>query len=102
MPKATNKSGKVIRLGWYSLLVNGQVLDRRGNRMPSLPAEVAYSPQAKRLHNEGLIEIQGFPKPKLKEVSKTAAPAVKEKADAPVSGKKTQKKGDDGGPAKSS
>jgi len=62
MAKVTNLTDRgVLLLRWRILPKNqGGVMDPSGNRVESVPADVAYSPQAKRLANKGILKIEGY------------------------------------------
>lgn len=50
-------------LGWRVLPLSKGVLDPSGRAQEEMPAEVAYSEQAKRLADLGVLTIEGYVRP---------------------------------------
>jgi hypothetical protein len=81
MPKVFNNSDRGVEaLGWRFLPKSAYAIDPKGNKTDHIPANVAYSSQAKRLMDQGLLTIEGLKMP----VAAVAAPAVVAPPAAPV------------------
>jgi len=68
MPKVKNLTDKTVPIQHWKLLPDGRALDPRGNVKAVLPDDVAYSAAAKRLADQGVLDIEGYV------VKKTAPP----------------------------
>jgi len=89
MPKVKNLSGTTVLIQHWKLLPDGRLLDPRGVVKGAVPDDVAYSAAAKRLADQGVLDIEGY-KPK-----KAAAPEPKAApAPAPKSEEKKKYKSD--------
>ena len=63
MPVVKNLTNRGVSLLRWRILPNGtKAIDPSGNLANSLPAEVAYSDQAKRLADQDILEIEGYHK----------------------------------------
>lgn len=60
MPKVRNDSGRVIPLLRWKILPDSRVISPLGEIKTEFPADMAYSPQAKRLADQKLITIEGY------------------------------------------
>lgn len=75
MVKVMNLTARGVPfLGWRVLPNGSDLTDPNGQKQTSMPADVAYSAQAKRLADQGLIAIDGYIK-----VTPVEVPAAKPK-----------------------
>jgi hypothetical protein len=78
MPKVFNNSDRGVEaIGWRFLPKSFYAMDPKGNKTDHIPVTVAYSPQVKRLVEQGLLAVEGLRSP-------VAAPAVVAPPAAPV------------------
>lgn len=64
MPKVKNLSDKTVLVQHWKFLPDGRVMDPRGNLKGVVPDGVTYSAAAKRLADQGVLDIEGYrPKP---------------------------------------
>lgn len=81
MPKVENLTSVGVSLANWRILPNGgEVISPTGQRGTSLPADVAFSPRAKRMADQGLIAIEGYTAggPKSAKIIVKTAPKVRE------------------------
>lgn len=75
-----NLSGKPLSLLRWTLLPDGKVVAKfTGKVLEQLPAAAAQSPQARRLADERLIEIEGYTPPPPPAPTPPPAPEMKRK-----------------------
>ena len=89
MIKVSNLTDRVVSfLGWRVLPKSGDIINPQGQRCATMPLEIAYGSQAKRLKAQGVISIGDSvlapaPKKEVKapaaEVMTSAAPVVEKK-----------------------
>lgn len=58
--KVINKAGRTVSILRWKVLPDGRVINPLGEVKDDLPTEVAYSPQAKHLADQGLVSIRGY------------------------------------------
>jgi hypothetical protein len=94
MAKVTNLTERTAHLHHWRVLpksAGSKLLDRQDHFRPEMPAEVAYSPEAKLLADNGHLAIEGYvPAPKVE----TKAPEPAPVQETP-SRKKFYKKGEE-------
>lgn len=92
MPKVKNLTKKTIPVQRWKFLPDGRVMDPRGNLKGAVPDDVAYSAAAKRLADQGVLDIEGYrpKKPDVKVGPPPAAPKVEAKVED-VSKEKSKK-----------
>lgn len=72
--------GKTAQLLGWRVMTDGRCIDSRGGVHKTLPDRIAHTPQAKRLADQGAIEIAGYRAP----VAKAPAPSGTTPTDAPA------------------
>lgn len=75
MPKVKNLTKETVHVQRWKFLPDGRVMDPRGNLKGAVPDDVAYSAAAKRLADQGVLDIEGY-RPKKPTPKVGPAPAV--------------------------
>ena len=79
-----NISGKPLPILRWTLLPDGRAVARFTGKIQDLPVSAVQSPQARRLADEGLVEIEGYtPAPKAATPPPPAAEVKRRRKDEP-------------------
>lgn len=78
MPKVKNLSGTTVRIQHWQLLPDGKILDPRGVVKGAVPDDVAFSAAAKRLADQGVLDIEGYRSKAVPPKAAPVAPKVEE------------------------